>query len=187
MTSATQHLVSVLFIVLVLGFSMYRRIRRNIMWQKFVPSRMMTRSIVFLILTLFIGVGMLRLPNVLPYMGLGVVLGAVLALVSERLTLFRQGASGIEFRPNPWIGGALILLFVARIAVRFVTIGSIPTASTAAGSNPFLSVYGQDPLFLGTIFLIFAYYCLYGLLTALRGRRRMMLQAESINDAVRRS
>jgi hypothetical protein len=79
--------------------------------------------VVRLVLASVVACLLLVLAVVAPHVGLGMAAGAVIGTVVGLLSLRHTHAEWVEGRgwytPNPWIGGALSVLLVARLAWRW--------------------------------------------------------------------
>src|ERR1035437_8848624 len=140
MTSAP--VVPILFGGLI-AWSIYRRVRRNIGRQKLRPRRI-TVSIVILsvVSILFLSLSLQQLHLLLGFGG-GLLLGALLGFVGLRLTKFETTAEGHFYTPNTHIGVALSVLFVWRIAYKY-----IPSGNAATAQNPALPFHSPLTLFI---------------------------------------
>src|SRR5580704_16495741 len=128
---SSAHFVPILLIGLF-GWSIYRRVRRNIGRQNLHPHRAI-KSIVILSLVSVLIVGT-SLPNTNLLLGFGggLLLGALLGFVGLRLTRFETTDEGHFYTPNTHIGVALSVLFVGRIAYKYILSGNAATAPNPA-------------------------------------------------------
>jgi len=102
----------------LIAWQVYRRIRRHIGRQPLRPRRMIARIILFVLPSLLIAVISAFRPSLLIGFGGGLLLGVPLALFGLRLTRFENTPEGQFYTPNTYIGVALSLLLVARLAYR---------------------------------------------------------------------
>ena len=86
-------------------------------------------------------------------LGGGLLAGALLGLVGLRLTRFETTAEGHFYTPNIHIGIALSVLFVGRMAYRFIVLGGADAQNHAP-------VF-QSPLTLVILGLNVGYYLVY--------------------------
>ena len=103
----------------VVAWSIYRRVRRSIGWQRLRPRR-----ILFSLATLSLFTGLFLLstrfqPSLLLGLGGGLLPGALLGGLSLRLTRFETTDKGHFYKPNTQIGVLLSLLFIGRLGYRF--------------------------------------------------------------------
>jgi hypothetical protein len=89
----------------------------------------------------------------------GVIAGAALGAVGIRLTRFERDAAGNDlYVPNAWIGGALTLLLIGRLAWRFLV--SMPQLQDPAMAHA-TPAMGNSPLTLAIFGLTIGYYICY--------------------------
>jgi membrane protein CcdC involved in cytochrome C biogenesis len=164
-------LIGVLFI-----FSMYRRVKRTIGFQKLAKRRMIIRIVLFAIIcVLFLITGYTN-PTIYIFDVLGILLGGVIAYFAIRSTSFEWRKNAWYYRPNPWIGAILIVLFIGRIVYRlyqdYALIGN--AAAKGAGSQLAqqnqLATYSHDPSTTIILFVLISYYLVY--YTFVIGRER---------------
>jgi len=174
---------SVILIVLLVVFSIVRRGRQFIGWQKYNPSRLMTRIVIFSILGLLIlGAGAYYNVIVIPFDILGLAIGVALAFIALRYTLFETRDGTPYYRPNTWIGALVLILFVGRIVFRFAQVyflmhhGSI--ASSSSGSTALqqnqqnqMQSYTVDPWTSSPFMILIGYYICYFLFIRHRVKR----------------
>jgi hypothetical protein len=138
----------------LMAWSIYRRIRRNIGRQPLHPRRAITSiTILSLVSVLIVGTS-LQNTNLLLGFGGGLLLGALLGFAGLRLTKFETTDQGHFYTPNTHIGVVLSVLFIGRIAYRFIVAGNAATAQNPA--QPF-----QSPLTLFIFGLTVGYYLVY--------------------------
>ena len=145
------------FPILIIGifaWSIYRRIRRNIGRQPLHPRRAIASiTILSLVSVLIVGTSLQNINLPLAFGG-GLLLGGLLGLVGLRLTRFETTNEGHFYTPNTHIGVALSVLFVGRIAYRFIVLNEATTAQNHA--QPF-----QSPLTLFIFGLTVGYFIVY--------------------------
>ena len=151
----------------LVAWGMYRRIRRNIGQQPIQPKRMIARIVLFSVITLLIAAVSVFHPSTLVGLGAGILLGVPLALVGLRLTRFETTAAGRFYTPNTYIGMALSVLLVGRVAYRFLILSGMSQAFNPQTSKPFM----QSPLTLSLFGLMAGYYVAYYTGLLLRSRR----------------
>lgn len=159
-----MHSVTPIVIVLLVLFSIYRRAKRTIGFQRFVKGRMITR------LTLF-GVvgGILLVAGYVKPVGyifdvIGIVAGGIMAYYAARTTSFEWRKDAWYYRAHPWIGVVLLVLLVLRIGYRLYqdyTLLGNGVANGASANNAQLAAYAQDPSTTIILFVIITYYIAY--------------------------
>jgi hypothetical protein len=155
-------LTPVLFSGLI-GWAYYRRIRGSFGRQPWRPKRTGFR-LAFLTLAL-VGLGMAAryVPHVALAVGGGLAVGALLGLLALQHTQVAIVDGKRWYTPNPWIGGALSLLLLGRLAWRFGS-GALSGGAAQMSQN-------ASPLTLGIAATLVAYYLVNGIGLMLRMRR----------------
>ncbi|GAB2493340.1 hypothetical protein GCM10027084_02750 [Pseudoxanthomonas sangjuensis] len=97
----------------------YRRIRRNFGRQPWRHARTVARLVLVAVASAFVCLAAAFVPHVAVGIGLGAAAGVALGLLSLRHTHAEWVDGGGFYTPNPWIGGALTALLVARLAWRW--------------------------------------------------------------------
>lgn len=132
----------------VIAWRVYVRVRRNIGRQPLRPRRLVAGIVIFGAVTILLAAFSLLHPKLLIGLGIGLALGASAALAGLRLTQFETVAEGKFYTPNPYIGVALSMLVVVRVAYRFVVLSSV-------SNNP-----AQPPALMQSALS----FCVFGLL-----------------------
>jgi hypothetical protein len=138
----------------LIAWSLYRRVRRNIGRQPLHPRRAILSITVLSLVTILIAGLTLQNTNLLFSFAGGLLLGALLGLVGLRLTRFETTAESHFYTPNTHIGIALSVLFIGRVAYRYIVLSDPATAQNHA--QPF-----QSPLTLFILGLTVGYYIVY--------------------------
>lgn len=101
------------------GWLYYRRIRRHFGRQPWQPRRTLVRIVLLALVSVMLGLAAAYVPHVAAGMVAGALAGVALGVFALRHTRIdvRDGKPG--YTPNPWIGGALSLLLVGRLAWRW--------------------------------------------------------------------
>jgi hypothetical protein len=115
-----------------IGWLYYRRIRRSFGRQSWHPRRTMAR----LVLVSLVAVALVFAAIYLPHTGLGIGIGALLGSTLGGFGLKHTHAQLVDgqryYTPNPWIGGALSVLLLGRLAWRWSQGAFIGGASQSA-------------------------------------------------------
>jgi hypothetical protein len=159
------HGANIVIIALLILFLLYRRIRRTIGFQRFVKGRMMTRMALFgIICIIFLALGYVH-PLIYVYDALGIVIGGLIAYFAIRSTTFEWRKGAWYFRPNPWIGALLLVLFIGRIGFRVYQDYALISSGAARGGQIAqqnqLSAYSHDPFTVIILFTLISYYFVY--------------------------
>ena len=165
MTPLSPSTVSPLLLTAAVGFAYYRRIRRQFGRQPYQPTRTLLRSVLLGVALAGLLVAAIALPvaGMRLAVGAGLLVGAALGALGLQHTRLESADGARWYTPNPWIGGALSLLLIGRLAWRF---GQGPLA--AGGAAP--AMQNASPLTLGIAATLVAYYLVSGLGLAWRMR-----------------
>lgn len=154
--------LSPVLLTTALGFAYYRRIRGNFGRQPWRPLRAGVRLALLSVALAALLLAAWFVPQAAMAVSAGLAIGGLLGWLALRHTRV-ETADGVRYyTPNPWIGGALSLLLLGRLAWRM---GSGVLAGGAAQ-------FGQhaSPLTLGIAATLVAYYLFNGIGLALRMR-----------------
>jgi len=159
-------LILTVAVVALIAWRMYARIRRMVGRQRYSNVRPWITVVVFPLLIALLALGTRAFPqsalrSELALAG-GVMVGLGLALYGLRVTKFEKTAEGLFYTPSAHVGVALSVLFVARIAFRFVQLSTMPALAAAAppGANPY-AAYSSGPLTMIIFGALAGYYTLY--------------------------
>jgi cytochrome b561 len=168
MTPLNPSTVTLLVLVPLIAWRMYSRFRRMVGRQRLSRVRPWITLTIFPALILFIGLATLSHPQRLPWLAAGLLAGALLGVFGLGKTRFEPTPQGLFYTPNAHLGIALSLLFVARIAYRFIEIYAIdPTVPHG------MDDFARSPLTLAVFGLLAGYYVAYAI-GLLRWRFRVL-------------
>jgi hypothetical protein len=142
----------------LVGFVLYRRLRRTFGRQSVTPKRMALRMALLFAVCVLLFVQASATAASLGAAAAGLVLGVALATVGLMHTRVESTADGKFYTPNKWIGLAVTALFLGRLAGRLFTISE--RAAQVSGTSPFPGIQGSR-LTLGLFFLLAGYYVTY--------------------------
>ncbi len=145
------------------GWVYYRRIRGSFGRQPWRPTRVSIRLGLLGLALLGLLSAAVFVPNAALAVGAGLAIGGLLALLALRHTHVELSDGQRYYTPNPWIGGALSLLLVARLAWRMGS-GVFTGGAAQMGQN-------ASPLTLGIAATMVGYYLVNGGGLALRMRK----------------
>lgn len=139
----------------------YRRIRRQFGRQPWQPRRTMVRvGLLSLVLVSLVLAGIF-VPHAAWAVTAGLAVGLGLGFYGVSLTSVELVDGNRSYLPNPWIGGALSLLLIGRLAWRFLHGGFMPPQ---VGT-------GASPLTLGFAAALIGYYLTYSIVLLVKMRR----------------
>ncbi|WP_187770607.1 DUF1453 family protein [Cognatilysobacter lacus] len=150
MTASTTPELMPYVIVAVVCFALYRRIRSHFGWQPWRQSRTTVRVAVMSVA--LAALAAMAAINPAHYWGIAVggAVGAGLGVLALRLLSVDAVDGQPGYTPNPWIGGALTALLVARIAWRVATGG-------------YMTPQASSPLTFAVAAAVVAFYLMQGI------------------------
>ena len=137
-----------------------RRVMRNIGRQPLRPAAMQFRIALFAVIGVMFALRALRDPDLLGALAAGVVAGAALGWYGLRHTKFERTAQGAFYTPHTWIGLAVSVLLIARLAYRFFFVMPAMQAAAQANQDAF-SAFQRSPLTLAIFGVLIGYYICY--------------------------
>lgn len=142
----------------LMALAVYRRVRGSFGAQPIRRKRMIARIVILSVVGCLVGLaGIYNIQMLVGLLG-GAALGAALGLVGLRLTSFSRNAQGEDiYLPNPWIGGALTVLLIGRLAWRFLYV--LPQMGDAAMAHA--PPMGNSQLTFLVLGLTVGYYIAY--------------------------
>jgi len=159
------HPSSLLVMVPVLAWIVWRRVNRSFGRQPIRRRRMMVRIALFAVVGGLLALTGLHRPALAGGLFAGVLLGGAIGFVGLRLTRFEvDPAKGDCYVPNPWIGALLTVLLLGRLAWRLTVLwpqlqGAAPVHAPGAAMRPPGQV--SSPLTMLVIGLLVGYYIVY--------------------------
>ena len=163
--SMTASQLAPAIIIPFIAWRVYRRVQRNIGRQRFQPTRLTVRIVIFSVISVLIGLATLAYPLSLAGLGGGLLLGVPLALAGLHLTRFETTPDGKFYTPNTAIGVAVIVLFAGRITYRMMVLFVSPPAD-----QPPPALF-QSPLTLVLFGVTAGYYIAYNAGVLIRGKK----------------
>jgi hypothetical protein len=161
----SDQLLHYLPIVALLAFAVWRRVSRSFGQQRIRRKSMIFRICLFSFATLMVSLSGFHKLSLLEGLIGGLLIGALVGFVGLRLTRFETDpVKGDCYVPNPWVGTLVTVLFLGRLAWRFIVLAPMfHQAATAAQSNdmsPFAG-YTSSPLTVLIAGVLFGYYISY--------------------------
>jgi len=148
-------LITPILIAALVVWAIVRRLRRTFGRQPVQPGRIWLRiGILTLAGGLIAATSVMRSAEMAEAFIAGLACGVALAYVGLRHTLFEATPEGRFYTPHTYIGLAVSLLLVGRIAYRFLYLAN------GAGPNA-AAAYQRSPLTVGIIAVLVGYYVLF--------------------------
>ena len=146
-------LITPILIGAVVIWAVVRRVRRTFGRQPVQPARMWLRIALLTVVGVAASatIGM-RNTQILEAIIGGLACGAALGYLGLRHTRFEVTSEGRFYTPHTYIGLTVLLIFLARLAYRFLYLASDPSAA---------ATYQRSPLTFGVFGLLVGYYVLY--------------------------
>jgi hypothetical protein len=160
-----QHSYMFIIIIVLICFSIFRRVRRNIGWQPFNQGSMLFRIALFSVIGIIFFTIEIGHPISLISDIVGIIIGCILAMYSISITTFEQREGHLFYRPNIWIGSIVTVMFLVRFIYRFYGIFTGGTVSglqqgQTSGMQNIGDVLGNSWT-TGFMMIMFAYYVSY--------------------------
>lgn len=142
----------------LVGWRVYRRIKRFVGRQRLSNVRPWLTVVFFPLLVALLFAGVFRQPSVALALAAGVVIGIALGVYGIRVTKFEQAPEGLFYTPNAHLGIALSLLFVGRMAYRLMQLYLMPAAAQQGAA-----AFGKSPVTLLIFGTLAGYYVAYAI------------------------
>jgi hypothetical protein len=146
-----------------IGWLYYRRIRRSFGRQSWQPGRTIARLVLVSLVAVALGFAAVFLPHTGLAIGIGALIGAVLGGFGLKHTHAQVIDGQRYYTPNPWIGGALSVLLLGRLAWRWSQGAFIGGGAQTAQQ--------ASPLTMGIAATLIAYSLVYSIGLLMRMRR----------------
>src|SRR3954470_19239701 len=158
MAAGAPNLLPFLFVVPIVIWRMYSRIKRNIGRQHLSKWRPWLTLTIFPVIVILISLGAVSQPMRLLAMAGGMAVGAVLGVFGTKHTKFEDTPEGIFYTPNAHIGIALSVIFMGRVVYRMFQLYSMDP-----GAQPNPNDFASSPLTLSIFGLLAGYYVTYAI------------------------
>jgi len=150
----TQSQIIFLVMAPLIVWRFYSRYRKLVGKQRVRPARLWMSAILFPLLFIMFGVISANNANALMCLVAG---GIALSFLGLRLTRFEVQEGNLHYTPNAYIGMALMMMLVGRLAFRYTQMWG---GNAQAGANPAQSLT-NSPLTLLIVGVLFCYYAPY--------------------------
>ena len=164
-------IITPIFMVAVVAFAIFRRVRRTIGRQPLQPKRMQARMFVLGLVGIVSLAFSFRDIELAGSLLAGVAAGAALGYFGVRNTKFETTPQGQFYTPHLYIGLFVTLIFLSRIAYRFIFLYPAMQAASKVNESPF-AAYQKSPLTLFIFGIVIGYYVFY-YLGVIRESRRL--------------
>ncbi|GIN87938.1 protein csk22 [Heyndrickxia sporothermodurans] len=146
-----------LYSFLVIGFILYRRVKRSIGFQPLKKRRLITRITIFSFLVILLLFTSALHPISFLYDLVGAAIGSALLIFAMRHSQFERQKETIMFRTHIWIESLILFIFLSRFLYRIFEIYTLSKTQPQLGPE----AYGRDPLTLAVFFILAVYYIGY--------------------------
>jgi hypothetical protein len=167
---APPTVVPLVFVGLI-GWRVYRRVRRSIGRQPVRPKRLTTGIIIYSILCVMLAAGAMQHPKVLAGLGGGLLLGISLGLAALRFTRFETTPDGRYYTSHPYIGVSIAALLVIRMFYRMT---GLFAGTPQVHRSPAMM---QSPLTLALFGLLAGYYITFYVGVIMRSGKAELAQS----------
>lgn len=178
MTPPTASTIATFALAPLLAWRIYVRFRRASGRQRLSRYRGPITLALYFLLVIAVAAANLRHPVHLLALAVALAVGGGLAMFALERSRFEPTPTGLYYTPHGPIGLSLAVLFVARLAYRFIEVYAIDTAAPRSFSE-----FARSPLTLGAFGLMAGYYFWY-MLGLVRWRQRV-LRAKREREAQR--
>lgn len=144
-----------------IGWMYYRRIRRQFGRQPWQPRRTIARMVLLSVVLAALILAAIFVPKAGLAVAGGLLVGLALGFYGVSLTRVEMIEGVRSYVPNPWIGGALSLLLIGRLAWRFLH-GGLMQAQAGTGASPLTLAFAAA---------LIGYYLTYSIVLTVRMRR----------------
>lgn len=168
MTPPAASTITTIALVPLLAWRIYVRFRRASGRQRLSRYRGPITLTLYSLVIGAITVANLRQPPHLLAFAVALAVGGGLAAYALKRTRFEPTPAGLFYTPHGPIGVSLAVLFVVRLAYRFIEVYAIDTATSRSFGE-----FARSPLTLGAFGLMAGYYAWY-MLGLVRWRRRVL-------------
>lgn len=155
-----QKFVFPAIMAVLVALMVLRRVRRNIGRQPVRPALMQFRIVVLALLGALFAFGALRDMSLLGALLAGAAAGIALGWFGLQHTKFERTEQGSFYTPHTWIGVAVSMLLLGRLAYRFLVVYPSMQAAAQADQSPF-AAFQKSPLTLAIFGVLIGYYVYY--------------------------
>lgn len=159
---STASTLAIAAVVVLIVWRTYARIRRWVGRQELSNRRLWITLTLIPALVVMLAVAAFEHPERLLVLGVTLAIGAGLAVVGLRRTVFDATPQGFFYTPNAHIGIVLSLLFIARVVYRLIEIGTVDPMAFLA-RHPQAGDFARSPLTLAVFGLLAGYYVGYSI------------------------
>ena len=143
-------------------WAVVRRLRRTFGRQRVQPARLWLRvGILIVVGGLVATTSGTRGAEMLEALIGGLACGAALGYLGLRHTRFEVTPEGRFYTPHTYIGLAVTLLFLGRLAYRFLYLSNGAGANGMFAPDPSAAAYQRSPLTVGIFAVLIGYYLLF--------------------------
>jgi hypothetical protein len=167
------------FIIFLVALILFRRVKRSIGFQKYNETTLIVRMVLFSIITLSILAFALVNPMSLIADGIGILAGLILAYIATNHAQFEKREDGLYFKTHIWVEVAVICLFLARFAYRFVIVKDIFQSDESQQDMQVRMHTMQDPVTGSILFAFCTYYIGYFSFVLKEGKKAMKNNSDS--------
>ncbi|SFC65924.1 hypothetical protein SAMN05443252_105116 [Bacillus sp. OV322] len=160
-----------LYVFLIVGFFLYRRIRRSIGFQPYKARRLIARTLIFSLLAILLIASCVNHPISFVYTLIGIALGGILLFYGIRHSTFELRSGIIYYRTSIWVESLVLLLFLSRFIFRFlILIQMMGQQKNSLNSTQYSQHFMKDPLTIAVFFILVVYYIGFYLFVYKKGK-----------------
>lgn len=155
----------------IVGFVLYRRIRRSIGFQPFKPKRLIFRIALFTLVALFFISSCFLHPISFIYVLTGAAIGSLLLTYAIKHSQFETRKDELFYRTHIWIESIVLFLFLSRFLFRITLLFQISNKQANMNSLEYSQHFTTDPLTMSVFFILVVYYIGFYLFLIKKGKQ----------------
>jgi len=175
MQNPTQYII----IILLMGYVIFKRIRRATTFQKYMPMLLVFRIILFSLISLIL----LWIATLEPTQYLfdlcGMALGVFLTYAAVKNIQIEKRKDGLFFRTHMWIEVGILILFFLRLGWRYYMVYDQFSNSAPEVLSQKLR-YANDPVTGIVFFLLCTYYIAYYTYVYRKGKEELAVEEADV-------
>ncbi len=176
-----DHYKQLLIPVLLIGFLIYRRIKKTIGFQKYSQGKLIFRIVLFSLVSVLLLALTVFHPISFISDIVGIALGVGLVYLAIKNTKFEQRTDGMYYRTHIWIELSVLLLILGRVAFRLFKMSQVFDKMDELQQNRDALKDISNPFTASIFFILCTYYICY---FAFILKKAQALKAETANSTV---
>ncbi|WP_042348220.1 DUF1453 family protein [Bacillus massiliigorillae] len=159
------------YTIALVGFILYRKVKRSIGFQLYKPRRLIFRIIIFSLVSLFVLTSCFLHPVTFLYVAIGLILGVLLVSYAIKHSKFEVRNYLFYYRTHLWIESLVLALFLGRFIYRIIILLQISNEVTDMNSLQYSQHFTKDPSTIIILFILMVYYIGYNSFILRKGKQ----------------